>query len=296
MMSNRLPISGNRCLFFGMPCAFSTIVLDALRSSDLELVGIVSPDRTLVPGRPISTPKPFLALQQHRADDLDLAPRFAIRSLRDSVVAETLVATAPDLIVVACFPWLLPAAITSAASIAAVNIHPSLLPRWRGPDPLFWTFHAGDRTSGVTIHHLDQDFDTGPILAQRPVTIDEGESLAELDRRLATLGGQLLVDIIRKLPALPDAHRQGADRAAYAPIPDDSDRSINSTWTVKRARRFIAGVADSHGPLYYRDANGQTRTIASFDPANGKHEVGLCDGSLRIALGSAGSFPETSQL
>lgn len=296
MMSNRSPRSGKRCLFFAMPCAFSTIVLDALRTTDLDLVGIVTPDRSPVPGRPISIPKPFLSLHQHRVDDQDIAPRFAVRSLRDPVVRETLTATRPDLIVVACFPWLLPPAITSAASIAAINVHPSLLPRWRGPDPLFWTFHAGDMTTGVTIHHLDQGFDTGPILAQRTVGIMAGESLAELDRRLAVTGGEMLVDLARALPDVPYAHQQVADRATLAPIPDESARTIDASWTVDRARRFIAGVAESHGPLFYRSAEGGIRTITSLDPALPTEKLALRDGILRLALRSAWFVTANSQL
>jgi methionyl-tRNA formyltransferase len=249
-----------------------------------------------VAGGPITTPKPFLALHQHRANDLDIAPHFAVRSLRDRVVHETLTNSRPDLIVVACFPWLLPAALIGAASIAAINVHPSLLPRWRGPDPLFWAYHAGDLTTGVTIHHLDQDFDTGPILAQRTVVIEEGESLAAFDRRLAIHGGELVIELARALPDVPAAHQQVADRATPAPIPDESARTIDATWTVDRARRFIGGVAESHGPLFYQDEDDHTWTIASLDPATGNHEIALRDGSLRIALGSAAPTTANSQL
>jgi methionyl-tRNA formyltransferase len=276
-----------------MPCAFSTIVLDALRSTDLDLVGIVTPDRSPVPGGPISIPRPFFALRQHREDDLDNAPRFAIRSLQDRVVRETLAATRPDLIVVACFPWLLRPDVVSAASIAAINVHPSLLPRWRGPDPLFWTFHAGDTTSGVTIHHLEHEFDTGPIVAQRAIAIEAGESLAELDRRLATIGGELLIELIRSLPAFPDAHRQVSDRATSAPIPDEPARTIETSWTTDRARRFIAGVMASHGPLFYRATDDRVLTITSLEQAC---EIDLCDGTLRIAAGSAQASSANSQL
>jgi methionyl-tRNA formyltransferase len=142
-------------------------------------------------------------------------------------------------------------------------------------------------TTGVTIHHLDQDFDTGPILAQRTVAIKEGESLAELDRRLAIHGGELVLELARALPDVPAAHQQVADRATPAPIPDELARTIDATWTVDRARRFIAGVAKSHGPLFFRTGGECMLEITSLEPAGQAHDIRLRDGTLSIALGSA---------
>lgn len=270
-----------------MPCAFSTIVLDALRRTDLELVGIVTPDRSARPGGQISSPKPTIAVRHVRDARLDATPRFAVRSLRDASALPKLMATEPDLITVACFPWLIPAELVGTATLAAINVHPSLLPRWRGADPLFWTFHAGDTESGVTLHLLDAAFDTGPILDQRTVTIDAGESLPSLERRLAAIGGSLLIDLARTLPELPDLRPQDEAHATQAPIPDAAARTIDASWTVDRARRFVSGVAQSHGPLSYQRPDGSLLTVAPPGKSESRQEIALADGVLRLAVGSA---------
>lgn len=288
MMSNNSARSGRRTLFFGMPCAFSAIVLASLRTDELELVGIVSPDHSRAPEhRAMSTVKPFLPLHQQSSDQIDTVPRFAVRSLRDRIVKETLIATEPDLIIVACFPRKLPLSIIAAARVAAVNVHPSLLPRWRGPDPLFWTFQAGDTSSGFTLHLIDDGFDTGPILALRPVAVAAGEALADLDRRLATLGGAMLVDLARSLPALPPARPQDDALATQAPVPTTTDRTIDPSWTRDRARGFIAGVSSSHGPLFYRAADNTVRPIIAVGTGGRDEQIELSDGLLAVTLGSA---------
>lgn len=283
MVSNSLR---PRCLFFGMPCAFSAIVLDALRGTDLELAGIVTPDRSAIPDNRISTPRPFLPLRATGARRLDTTPRFAVRSLRDAAVQETLVATAPDLIVVACFPWLLPRVLIEAVNLPAFNVHPSLLPRWRGPEPLFWTFHAGDGISGVTLHVLSDEFDAGAILVQKQLPVHEGETLPELERRLASLGGQMVADLARALPALPPAVAQDEALVTAAPIPDETARTVDSRWTIARAKQFLGGVAQSHGPLRYREDTGAVHLIASFDKRDDANTIALDDGPLQVTLRS----------
>jgi methionyl-tRNA formyltransferase len=284
MVSNS---SRTRCLFFGMPCAFSTIVLEALRGTDLELVGIVTPDKSALPGGPLSTPRPYLPLHAAGERRLDTTPRFAVQSLRDAAVQKTLIASEPDLIIVACFPWLIPAVLIDAASVAAVNVHPSLLPRWRGPEPLFWTFHAGDRISGSTLHLLEAGFDTGDILDQEQTSVHDGETLTDLERRLAILGGKMLADLARTLPSIPSAMAQDEARVTDAPIPDETARTIDSQWTIARARQFLGGIAESHGPLRYRDDDGTVHSIASFGRSDDADAIVLADGSLPTTLRSA---------
>ena len=295
MVSNRAPDHRYRCLFFGMPCAFSSIVLDALRSTNLDLIGIVTPNRSTPSAPPISTPRQFIPLHEAGEQQIDTAPRFAVRSLRDATVQATLAATAPDLIVVACFPWLIPVAISNAATVAAINVHPSLLPRWRGPDPLFWTFHRGDRQSGVTLHILGDDFDTGPIVARQAVTIGDGEPLPDLERRLAMLGGAMLAELSRALPNLPAPTPQDESSATSAPLPDDAARTFEASWTVDRVRRFVTGVGQSHGPLRYLAESGTVGGVASLAEDPSATEIQLADGSLRVAFGSVTRGAENPQ-
>jgi methionyl-tRNA formyltransferase len=215
-MSNSSTPQRYRCLFFGMACPFSATIIGALRSANVELAGIVTPDRSKPSANPVERPKPTLPLHPYLVERMDPTPRFAPRSLRGAATQEKLSATAPDLIVVACFPWRIPQALIDTATIAAVNLHPSLLPRWRGPDPIAWALAEGDETTGITIHLLDEDFDTGPILAQRSIPINSSESMEELEDRLAKLGAELLVELVRGLPALPTPRVQDESQATYA--------------------------------------------------------------------------------
>lgn len=103
----------------------------------------------------------------------------------------------PDVLVWAAYGHLVPAALIEDVGGRAVNVHPSLLPRWRGADPVAHAILAGDRETGVTLMRGTSDLDAGPLIAQEVAAIESGETAAELEARLAGLGGALLQ---RELP------------------------------------------------------------------------------------------------
>jgi len=102
----------------------------------------------------------------------------------------------PDLIVVAAFGQILPPAVLELPRFGALNVHSSLLPRWRGATPIQAALLAGDAVTGVTIMQMDAGLDTGPILAQREIPIYPDETAGELEERLAQLGAELLLEIL----------------------------------------------------------------------------------------------------
>ncbi|HRT31580.1 MAG TPA: methionyl-tRNA formyltransferase, partial [Anaerolineae bacterium] len=102
----------------------------------------------------------------------------------------------PDLIVVAAFGQILPPAVLELPRFGALNVHGSLLPRWRGATPVQAALLAGDTVTGVTIMQMDEGLDTGPILAQRELPIYQDETAGELEERLAQLGAELLLEIL----------------------------------------------------------------------------------------------------
>jgi methionyl-tRNA formyltransferase len=117
------------------------------------------------------------------------------RLRRPEHVAE-LRAYSPDLIVVAAFAQILSPAVLDMPAYGCLNVHASLLPRWRGASPIAAAILAGDTTTGVTIMKMDAGLDTGPILAQRAETIQPDDTVATLTERLATLGASVLVDTL----------------------------------------------------------------------------------------------------
>jgi len=147
-----------------------------------------------------------------------------------------------DILVVACFDRLIPRETRSAAKLA-VNIHPSLLPDNRGPAPLFWTFRLGRRTTGVTVHLLEDKPDAGAILAQREVPVPDGIDGVELEQQLASLGGELLVQVIRDYRAGQLQPRpQDETRATSHPWPSPTDWTIPFDWAPQRVFNFRRGT------------------------------------------------------
>lgn len=139
-----------------------------------------------------------------------------------------LAALAPDLVCVATFPRLLPPPLLTLAPLGAIGLHPSLLPRHRGPDPLFWTYFAGDRETGVSVLWLDEGEDTGPLIAQQGIEVPRGRPGADLYAEVAERGAALLAECAARVgegqaPRLPQdeaaATRDPAPRAARCAVP-----------------------------------------------------------------------------
>jgi methionyl-tRNA formyltransferase len=219
----------NRVVLLGMRCAFTAPVLEALLDEpgvNLQAVVLPSPP---APARP-APGDPLLDLaSRHDIPIHEVGNRFRLNA---PGFRAALNAIAPDLIVVACFPWRLPVWLRALPTAGCVNIHPSLLPDGRGPEPVFWTFRRGLTETGVTLHLMDEGFDAGPIVAQRRQAIPDDATLESLERDLARLGVQLLIDT---LPALP--------------IPGPDDLIVPTIWGASRAARFIRAVTPMYGPL-----------------------------------------------
>lgn len=155
-----------------------------------------------------------------------------------------------DVAVAACFPWRLRRDMLDLPRLGVVNIHPSLLPSGRGPEPVFWAFRNGLRETGVTVHRMDEGLDTGPILAQRRVAIPDAATAPSLERELMGIGGDLAAALLPRLAAgealgMPQDHAA----ATVAPSPAAADWLMPSTLPAGWAWRFARAVAPMGGPL-----------------------------------------------
>lgn len=158
--------------------------------------------------------------------------------------------TAPNVAVAACFPWRLPRAAREAPSLGILNIHPSLLPIGRGPEPVFWTLRRAERETGVTVHRMDAGLDTGPIVAQARLPVPEGIPAPELERELMALGGRLVVEALPDLAAGTLAPwSQPEPGVTLAPHPSPHDWTMVTSLPAAWAWRFARGVAPLGGPL-----------------------------------------------
>ena len=171
--------------FFGRRCALSQIPLARLVASGATVKAAFVPSPVeFGPALRRHSTRELIPLGverlHHAVDTIDrIATRnsIALYSARRPLAGElesVLRAIDPDLIVVSCFPWRLPGQVRRLATCGAINLHPSLLPRFRGPDPLFWAFQTGTKDWGVTVHRMDDAFDAGPILGQRRFDIPDG--------------------------------------------------------------------------------------------------------------------------
>jgi methionyl-tRNA formyltransferase len=136
--------------------------------------------------------------------------------IRDASVAERLRAAAPDLMVVVAYGQIIPRAILEIPRRGVLNVHASLLPRWRGASPVAHAILAGDGETGVTIMKMDEQLDHGPVLAARTISIRHGEDTPALTERLAEAGAALLVETIARLDQV-EAAEQDHSKATLAP-------------------------------------------------------------------------------
>lgn len=166
-------------------------VLEALVSSEHRVVGVYTqPDKAS--GRGLKLEPPSV---KERALALEL-PVFQPNSLRPREVQEQLAYLEPDAIVVAAYGKFLPLQLLTLPPLGCLNLHPSLLPRHRGPSPVAFSLLEGDAVTGITIILLDEGMDTGPILAQREVFIDEEDTTESLTKRLFQVGADLLMETL----------------------------------------------------------------------------------------------------
>jgi methionyl-tRNA formyltransferase len=176
-----------RIIFLGTP-EFAVPSLDALAEhAGFDLVGVVTqPDRPAGRGRSMRQ-----SPVKERAAMLGL-PVFQPETLRAQEAVDHLAAWRPDVLVVAAFGQILRTPVLELAPSGCINVHASLLPRWRGAAPIQYAIRAGDNETGVTIMKVDEGLDTGPMLARRTIPIAPDETGASLHEKLAALGAELL--------------------------------------------------------------------------------------------------------
>jgi methionyl-tRNA formyltransferase len=245
--------TSERILFLGQSCAAAMPPLSALIEAGFAIPAVVL------------ARQPWMRLGEiQRVADTAGIPVIWVKSAAEAT--ETIRSVAPEVAVAACFPWRLPPAAHAFPPLGILNVHPSLLPVGRGPEPVFWTLRRGEQVTGVTIHRIDDGFDTGPIVAQARLPVPEDIGAPDLERDLMTLGGNLLVDALPKLAAGSiEPQPQPSHGATYAPVPSPADWTMISSLPAAWAWRFARGVAPLGGPLTAIAGGAAIRVVAALD-------------------------------
>ncbi|MEL6236140.1 MAG: methionyl-tRNA formyltransferase [Pseudomonadota bacterium] len=229
-----------RCVFMGTP-DFASTALSALHEAGHEILAVYAqPPRPAGRGK-----KPRPAPVQARAEALGLPVRNPV-SLKDAAAQTAFAALQADVAVVAAYGLILPPPVLAAPKYGCLNIHASLLPRWRGAAPVQRAIMAGDAETGICIMQMEQGLDTGPVLLRKSTSISPEDTAATLTDRLSGLGAALMVDALDRLPALP-AQPQDAALASYAPKIDKAEARIDWTNPATTIDRQIRGLSPFPG-------------------------------------------------
>ena len=149
----------------------------------------------------------------------------------------------PDLLLLACLPHIVGRATRRTARLGALNLHPSALPRFRGPNPVFWQLRAGVARAGVTVHVATDTVDAGPIVVQRSIEVRPGTGAGALTEALVRCGIRALVEVLPDIEhRIRGARRQDESAATRQPHPCVEDFRLDTSWTAERAYRFVEGA------------------------------------------------------
>lgn len=232
-----------RLVFMGTP-EFSVAALDAIHDAGHEIVCVYTqPPRPAGRGKK-DRPSPV----QARAEALGLPVRHPV-TLRSEDEQRTFAALKADVAVVVAYGLILPQTVLDAPTSGCVNIHASLLPRWRGAAPIHRAIMAGDAETGVCIMQMEAGLDTGPVLTRQSTAIGEAETTENLHDRLAAIGAEL---IVRTLPELSDLEpvSQPDEGVTYAHKVEKSEAAIDWARPASEVDRQIRGLSPFPGAWF----------------------------------------------
>ena len=266
-----------RVVFMGTP-EFSVTVLDALVAAGHEIACVYTqPPRPAGRGKK-DRPSPV----QARADAMGLPVRHP-RTLRDADAQAAFAALGADIAVVVAYGLILPQAVLDAPARGCLNIHASLLPRWRGAAPIQRAIMAGDAETGVCIMRMEAGLDTGPVLLRRAIAIGAEETAGELFARLGALGAEAIVDALATLDTLtPEV--QPEDGVSYADKIDKAEARVDWTRPATEVDRKIRGLSPFPGA--WTMVGGTRLKLLRSRVAQGSGAPGEVLSGLVVACGS----------
>ena len=266
-----------RVVFMGTP-EFSVPVLQALQDAGHEIAAVYcQPPRPAGRGKKLR-PSPV----QARAEELGLLVRHP-ESLKTPEAQDEFAALGADVAVVVAYGLLLPRAILDAPVKGCLNIHASLLPRWRGAAPIHRAIMAGDAETGVCIMQMEEGLDTGPVLLRRATPIGPRETTGQLHDRLSIMGAALIIAALGQLDQLTPEPQPDAG-VTYAAKIDKAEARIDWGWRAAEVDRTIRGLSPFPGA--WVEVAGERIKLLASEQAEGCGAPGeVLDDGLRVACG-----------
>ncbi|MGZ5325856.1 MAG: methionyl-tRNA formyltransferase [Solirubrobacterales bacterium] len=267
-----------RTAYFGTSEFAATVLRRLADSPHRPALAVTPPDRPKGRGQKVGPPPAAEAAREAGIEVLQA------KSVNDRQAVERIRAAEPEVIAVCAFGQLITEPLLG--EIEMLNVHPSLLPRWRGAAPIERALIAGDRRTGVTIMRVTEGLDSGPIALREEVEIPAGEDFASLEARLAELGGGLLVEALDRLErgALTFTE-QDDDAATYAEKIEAAERRLDPARSAAELERVVRALGPRFG-THIELADGErlgvrAATAVGAGPAQGE----IAAESARLVLG-----------
>ena len=266
-----------RVIFMGTP-EFSVPVLNALHGAGHEIAAVYcQPPRAAGRGK-----KPRPSPVQARAEALGLEVRHPV-SLKAPEEQARFAALNADIAVVVAYGLILPQPVLDAPRQGCLNIHASLLPRWRGAAPIHRAIMARDRETGVCIMRMEAGLDTGPVLLREVTPIGAGETTGALHDRLSAMGAALIVEALERLDQLTPEPQPEAG-VTYAAKIDKAETKVDWAWTAQEVDAHIRGLSPFPGA--WTEIEGERVKLLRSAPGQGCGAPGqVLDDHLTVACG-----------
>lgn len=256
-----------KILFMGTP-DFAVPCLDGLLKAGHTVLGVVTQPDKPVGRKKIMTPPVVKAFAlEHNL------PVFQPETLKGEAFLDTLKSLDPEVIIVVAYGKILPAYILDYPKYGCINVHGSILPRWRGAAPIQWSVIAGDEEAGVTTMQMDRGLDTGDMLLVRKTPIGERETAGELFDRLSDMGAELLLEtLIQAENGTLQPVPQDNDQSCYASMLDKQMAVIDWSRTMREIDCQVRGL--NPWPIALTSLDGNVVKVYAAAPESGHGEPG----------------------
>lgn len=249
-----------RIIFMGTP-DFSVPILEALAASEHEVIAVVTQ-----PDRPVGRKKKLTPTPVKEAALRLEIPVYQPEKISGSPEMEELIALQPDLIITAAYGQFLPTKLLNAPAYRAINVHASLLPKYRGGAPVHYAIINGEKETGVSIMYMEKKMDAGAVLAQRSIPIEETDDVGTMFQKLSTLGRDLLLDILPDFfEGKLDPTEQDESLVTFSPNIKREEERLNWQKNAKQLAQQVRGMRP--WPVAHAVLAGERCKIWHAEPA-----------------------------